>query len=257
MYGIISSFFSDLPYYLLGLPIILISLSFHEMSHAYAAYKLGDETARNFGRITMNPLKHIDPIGFICMAVFHFGWAKPVPVNSRNFEKPRRDMAITAAAGPISNIVLSIIFLLLLRLSMIGVGAYYGEELYSKIYANIVFETGLDIPASVRVVSVIIYMLYLGVFINLSLAIFNLIPINPLDGSRILHIFLPVKWYYWLMRYERYIYIALLVVVGLGFISGPLSFVTGWIGDGLFSLTKMPESELSILLSYVSYGLAR
>jgi len=102
--------------FLISLPCILIALSVHEAAHGWMAYKLGDPTARNFGRLTLNPLKHIDPIGAICMVLFKFGWARPVPVNSRYFKKPRRDMALTAAAGPIANFIAALLAMLLLSI---------------------------------------------------------------------------------------------------------------------------------------------
>ena len=101
---------------LLRIPIVLIALSVHEAAHAYASYRLGDPTARNFGRITLNPAKHFDPIGALCLLLFRFGWAKPVPVNTRHFKNPRRDMALTALAGPMSNVLLGFLGILLLKL---------------------------------------------------------------------------------------------------------------------------------------------
>ena len=100
---------------LLSLPCILFALTFHEVSHGYAAYRLGDSTARNFGRLTLNPVKHLDPVGFFCMLLFGFGWAKPVPVNTRNFRKPRSGMALTAAAGPAANLLLGLLSAMLCR----------------------------------------------------------------------------------------------------------------------------------------------
>ena len=102
---------------LLSLPIVLLSLSLHETAHGFAAFRLGDPTARNLGRLTLNPIKHLDPIGFLCMLLAGFGWAKPVPVNSRYFKNPRRDMALVGLAGPLSNLLLATVFLLLLRRS--------------------------------------------------------------------------------------------------------------------------------------------
>ena len=102
---------------LLSLPIILLVISVHETAHGYVASKLGDPTAKSLGRLTLNPLKHIDPIGFICMILCGFGWAKPVPINTRYFKKPRRDMALTGAAGPVSNLLMAVVFTLLYRLA--------------------------------------------------------------------------------------------------------------------------------------------
>ena len=104
---------------LLRLPIVLLMLSVHETAHGYVAYKLGDPTAKNLGRLTLNPIKHLDPIGFISMILFGIGWANPVPINTRNFKNPRRDMALSGAAGPVSNLLLALIFAILLRASYI------------------------------------------------------------------------------------------------------------------------------------------
>ena len=112
-------FLNDIPMMLLALPAILLSLSVHEAAHGLAAYKLGDDTAKNLGRLTLNPMKHINLFGFISMLLFNVGWANPVPINSRNFKNPRRDMAISAAAGPLSNLCLSVIFTIVLRLVLI------------------------------------------------------------------------------------------------------------------------------------------
>ena len=117
--GIINSFLSDLPMYLLSLPVLLLAFSVHETAHGYVAYRLGDPTAHSLGRLTLNPIKHIAPLGFICMMLFHVGWAKPVPINTRYFKKPKRDMALTGAAGPLSNLALALIHLVLLRVIML------------------------------------------------------------------------------------------------------------------------------------------
>ena len=134
---------------LLSLPIVFLALSVHETAHGYVAYKLGDPTARNLGRLTLNPIKHIDPIGFICMVLCGYGWAKPVPVNTRYFKKPKRDMALTGLAGPLSNLILAIIFALLYRVEYMAfdlfppttelmVNIYYFLEIflcYTKCFA--------------------------------------------------------------------------------------------------------------------------
>ena len=153
--------------YLLIIPCVLIALTFHEFAHGYVAYKLGDPTAKYSGRLSMNPIKHLDPIGTICMIFFRFGWAKPVPVNTRYFKKPRRDMALTAAAGPIMNFLLAFVSLLI----------FYLLPFLFKLLPLTNFTVNLYVTVSD-------FFLYMHV-LNLSLGVFNLIPLPPLDGSRI------------------------------------------------------------------------
>lgn len=247
---------SDFIPYLLSLPIVLLALSVHETAHGYAAYKLGDPTANSFGRLSLNPLKHIDPLGFICMLVFHFGWAKPVPINSRYFKKPRRDMAITAAAGPLSNILLSVVFAGLLRVELLVIERLYNRELLSVI--NMVINgTGADLSPTFKLLAVLAYMLYMGVVLNISLAVFNLIPIPPFDGSRIFYTFLPVNLYFKIMRYERYIMIAILVLLWAtplfdGLISGATSGLASLI-TSIFGISKQSSAlnTLNAVLIYI------
>lgn len=203
---------------LLTLPIILFSLSFHEMAHGFAAYKMGDPTAKNFGRLTLNPLKHLDPIGALCMLLAGFGWAKPVPINARNFKNPRIGMAISGAAGPISNLLLALISALLLKL---------------------VFEISFFAFLPQIVISIIFTFLLLSVQLNISLAVFNLLPIPPLDGSRILYVFLPTKLYFGIMKYERIIYLILMGALMLGLLSGVMNFITIWIMRGIFFIVGL------------------
>lgn len=194
---------------LLSLPIILLALCVHETAHGYVANKLGDPTARSMGRLTLNPIKHLDPIGFICMLCFGFGWAKPVPVNSRYFKKPRRDMAICAAAGPISNVLLALVFAGLL-----------------KIFYLIIPMIPADSLTAVNMIMFTQILLSHGITLNIMLAVFNLLPIPPLDGSKILYLFLPQKWLYKVLQYERYIYYALLLLLFVGVLDIPLSFLS-------------------------------
>ena len=164
---------------LLSLPVCLLALSVHETAHGYVAYKLGDPTARNLGRLTLNPIKHIDPIGFICMVLCGYGWAKPVPVNTRYFKKPKRDMALTGLAGPLSNLILAIIFALLYRVE------YMAFDLFP--------------PTTELMVNIYYFLeifLILGINLNITLAVFNLIPCPPFDGSRIFLVFLPTNIYF-------------------------------------------------------------
>ena len=248
--GFLSDFIRSLPLYLLSLPVVLMALSVHESAHGYAALRLGDPTARNLGRITLNPVKHFDLLGFISMLIFHIGWAKPVPINTRHFQKPRRDMAITGAAGPLSNLCLAIIHLLILRIAMIFVVETFSDETVLFFLAH---SSGDAFTGSLpfTIVALILYVLYMGVVMNIVLTVFNLIPIPPFDGSRIFYAFLPPKWYFGVMKYERIIMLAFIflffISVNLNF--NPLGQLESWIINGLFTVTGMGPSsnELGVL----------
>ena len=216
MNGDIQSFVISL---LLSLPVVLLALSVHETAHGYVADKLGDPTARNMGRLTLNPAKHIDPLGFICMVLCGFGWAKPVPINTRYFKKPKRDMAICAAAGPISNLLLALLFAVLLRVMTVAYAAVQITQF--SYYVFFFLET----------------FLYLGVSLNVTLAVFNLIPFPPFDGSRIFLVMLPTETYFKIMRYEQYIYIALMIALFLGFLDTPIDMVTNLFMKLIFAVT--------------------
>ncbi len=197
----------DLIMLLLRIPIVLISLSFHEMAHGFAADKLGDNTARWNGRVTMNPLKHLDPIGSLAMVFFGIGWAKPVPINPRNFKNPKKGMAITAAAGPISNLILAF------------VGALCYNVTRAIAVRTVSNETG------VLIAEVILLFFFMFEYMNLYLAVFNMIPIPPFDGSRIFYFVLPDKAYFGIMKYERIIMAAVMVLLYTGILSIPISFI--------------------------------
>ena len=201
----LSSFFRDPVMILITLPAVIISLTFHELAHAYTAVKLGDNTPAITGRLSINPLAHLDIMGFICMLLTGFGWAKPVRVNPRNFRKSKRDMAITAAAGPLSNVLLSFIcmFILALLAKFKVLAIYTGNGGFS----------GLSFGDSLlMVLGTIVYRL---TFLNLYLAVFNLIPIPPLDGSRLVDVFLPGKVSYYYNTYGTYFQIGLFAVIML------------------------------------------
>lgn len=243
----LTEFFQSLPIYLLSLPVILMALSVHESAHGYVAYKLGDPTARNLGRLTLNPIKHIDPIGFLCMLLFHFGWAKPVPINTRYFKKPRRDMALSGAAGPVSNLLLAALHLIVLRVTLIFVCDAFFDETLSYAYAvtyGYAFEGSLGFTA----VSIILLLLDLGVVMNLGLALFNLIPVPPFDGSRIFYAFLPPKWYFGIMKYEQIILIVFYVLFFL-VLGDYFSMFLGWLEQGLYTLTGVYDSSPTTLNS--------
>ena len=168
------------------LPIVLIALTFHECAHGFIAYKLGDPTAKYMGRLTLNPIKHIDPIGAICLLLVHFGWAKPVPIDITNFKNSKRDMALSALAGPCANIAIGFVGCFLYVLTIILLTPVQFESEFAVNLANI----GLT------------FLYYFG-WLNISLALFNLIPIPPLDGSKILYAFLPSKASSWCKMHER------------------------------------------------------
>jgi Zn-dependent protease len=202
---------------LLSLPCVLISLTFHEYAHAFAAYKLGDPTARNLGRLTLNPLKHLDPIGAVCMLLFRFGWAKPVPINSRNFKHMRRDIVIVSVAGPLTNVVLGFI----------------GLFLYHAAHRVLGDSISLNGSFSGKVAYFFTLLLNLFAILNVSFAVFNLLPIPPLDGSRLLTILLPVKWQIAFFKYERYIVIVLMILVWTRILTIPLQFLVTRLLNGM------------------------
>lgn len=208
--------------------VVLISLSVHECAHGLAAYKLGDPTAKSMGRLSLNPKNHLDPVGTLMMLLFGFGWAKPVPINPNYFKNRKRGMAITAFAGPLSNVLMA----------FLGVFAYH--IIYTFAVGTVftgydVFWSGAGIARILGKSGFVVAALTLCFYftnLNLSLAIFNLIPIPPLDGSRILNIILPEKYYFKVMQYERYIYLAVIFLLFTHLLDTPLSFLVNSIING-------------------------
>ena len=217
--------YGKLALYLARAIAFLTAIPFHEAAHAWAADKLGDPTAKIYGRMSLNPARHFDLLGALCMILVGFGWAKPVPVAARtNFKHPRRDMALSAAAGPAANILLATLCMVLYKLT------YY-----------------LWIPS---VATTVAWMLVLGVLssmisVNITLAVFNLLPVPPLDGSRIFNMLLPERIYFGIMRYERVILFALFAILWLGILDGPLNLLYGWLLNGLDVLTGFVDLLLA------------
>ena len=209
---------------ILIMPVILFALSLHETAHGYAAYKCGDMTAYHMGRLTLNPMRHLDPVGFLCMLVFGFGWAKPVPINTRNFQNPKRGMAISAAAGPLSNLLLGVI-------SAVFAGFFSALCNYFSIlsgfgYLSTVFFWG-------------VIVCHWSAYLNFVFAFFNLLPVPPFDGSRLAFAFLPPKAYFGMMKYERQIMFGILL--GLLVLSYVFDFSPfGWVANKFSDAIAVP-----------------
>ncbi len=195
--------------------IIIFILPLHELAHGWVAGKLGDPTAKYEGRITLNPLAHIDYMGALALLLFGFGWAKPVPVDSRNFKNPRRDVALTALAGPAANLLAA----------LLGSFVVVAMRLYAPYngFTNFIFNA-----------------VYYYVVVNISLAVFNLLPVPPLDGSRIVSAFLPQKALSFYYRYQQIFVMILFLLMITGALSGPLYTVQNFFANLLFRIAELP-----------------
>ena len=192
---------------------MLICITVHEFSHALTAYRLGDFSVKRAGRLTLNPIKHLDPIGTLLILTVHFGYGKPVMVNPNNLRNAKRDMAVISLAGPASNVAITIIFLVL-----------YGA-LYIPFQANQAGKYVLD-------------MLYFTSLLSLRLAIFNMIPIPPMDGSKVFFAILDEPQYNTFLRYKRYGGLLLMAVMWTNILGKPLSIATQWSFSQLFPLAE-------------------
>ncbi len=197
--------------------VIFCILPVHECAHAFVAHKLGDETAKLSGRMTLSPLAHIDPYGAILMVIAGVGWAKPVPVNMRNLKTKNKKlgMALVSFAGPVSNILMALLFMFIMCIVAVF---FEVTNLTQSIYT----------------------FFYVAASLNVTLAVFNLIPVPPLDGSRLITLIIPDKYYYKIMRYERYIGIGFMVLILFGVLDVPLSYLSNFLFNGLYAIAKFP-----------------
>lgn len=216
----------DILQYLVRLGIIFLILPLHEYAHAWTAYKLGDDTASCQGRLTLNPLAHVDPIGAICLLLTGFGWAKPVPIDPTRFTRKhsmRFGVAITALAGPLSNLIAGFVGMLVLRF-------YEISDMYTQYTMTYdAYDTSYNTPM------IVYYIIYYFVSINIGLAVFNLVPIPPLDGSKILSYFTSGKfdrWYYQNQTLVRFIFLAIVV-------TGVLSVPLGILDTAVYALFRL------------------
>lgn len=196
--------------------VIFCTMPIHEYAHALIATKLGDQTPRLSGRLTLNPMAHISPIGAVMMLLCGFGYAKPVSVNPRNFKDSKKGMALTALAGPVANLLMGFVFITIAVFCM-----------------NLVKET------TILYYAIFNFLTFAGV-LNVNLAVFNLLPIPPLDGSRILQLLIPAKYYYKFLEYERYITIVVFVLIVSGVLSEPLSAISDYIVTLFAEIASLP-----------------
>lgn len=206
-----SNFASELQSLLFTAPVVLLAVICHECAHGYVSYKLGDPTAKDAGRLTLNPLKHLDPIGTLCMLFFHVGWAKPVPINPTYYRDRKRGIIYVSLAGPIANFILAFLSLLIEGLLI----------RFGSVYSTVIW--------------VLCQLCYYSAIVNVGLGLFNLIPIPPLDGSKIAGgLSQKVTYFYW--KLQRYWKIILLICVVTGVLSKPLGMLNSLVIEGMWKL---------------------
>lgn len=190
----VSSFIQQ--FAILAIPV-LSAITFHEVAHGYLAYLLGDPTAKNAGRLTLNPIKHLDPIGAIALFLVKVGWAKPVPIEPRYFKNPQKGIILVSLAGPVANFILAVVFALIFHLLVIIFGMATGQT-------------------TVNIIQPLLYMCQAGVLVNIGLGVFNLLPVPPLDGSNILAGFLPPNWAQAYLQNSKFGFIILILLLITG-----------------------------------------
>lgn len=208
-----ADFFNSLIYIV---PAALIAIVLHEFAHGFVSHLLGDPTPKEGGRLSLNPLKHLDPIGTICLIFFKFGWAKPVMVNPRYYKNPKTGMVLVALAGPFMNLLIAFLCVFGLGIYVKTGGSYYIEF-------NSYFITFIQFL----------------IVINIGLGVFNLIPFPPLDGSKILGAIFPENVYFKIMAYEQYGMIVLLLLLSTNLLTKPLVYLQEGIFDAFWNLTKI------------------
>lgn len=221
VFSMLVSYMSDMSALLsllLSIPGVLLAITFHEYAHAFAAYKLGDDTAKLQGRMTLNPLKHMDPIGIVMLLFLGFGWGRPVQVDSRNFNRnisAKKAEAIVSVAGPVANFILAIIF---------------------SIITVLLIKFDVLVALSARAVLTIITILQSIIAINVGLGLFNLIPLPPLDGSKVLSAFLPYKVDMWFKNNEQIFYFVFLILWITGILGQIISPAISFVYSGILQI---------------------
>lgn len=214
---------------IIRIPAVLLAIAGHEAAHGWMAYKRGDATAKLMGRVTLNPAKHFDLLGTLSMLLVGFGWAKPVPFNPGNFKKFRLDTALVALAGPVSNFIMAAaaLFVYFCILAVLGLFTVTG--------------------AAEAVIGILLEMIWMICYMNISLGVFNLIPVPPLDGSKVLFSFLPAKAFRFVLNFERYGFIILFIILATGILDAPVGAVMNWVYGLISMAVGLPFSLLNLL----------